>query len=414
MKHLLQNSITFKATFAILSGTLSVPAFAQTQNPNNANPFATPANVLATPAPPSALKQATPLVKPLPPSATNPAPATNSAFIPLPSSSWSIYLDDVPTATGITWKKEPHVITVKSIKGKATYVTQLNGSFNDKKHSSLLIDSVPVPVGKDGTFSFDFPLSTKDTSTPISIVDSLGNIQKEKIIVKFIQPVAQAPAKVAATPVPVAARVERSNYSTTVGASLTLINYEQTSLAPFREYAVTGKAAVTYSVPASRLSYSGSIFFTGVPFGTTSPDQVTLSFFGFNARVGYELPWLRRPWKLSIMGGLYFTSANARGGSSLDTNLGYSVSGIQGLMTLNRSFRRGDSIGIYTKFAPLSDGISFNPASSEIAVGLAYNFVPNVMGRGFGVSTDYSKTQLTIGALNAKTSTLSFGANYHF
>ena len=352
---------------------------------------------------------------------------------------WKFDYRDLKSEGPLAWRKDQPQILSENSADKKAVKAKISGYFKKKNSGSLLINRVPIPVASSGSFSFLVPLEERDSQVEVTTVDRSGNIDKSRIVITYTpasplavkRPPTPSPTptpspvpplkilfipKPSPSPTPTSSQAipARNNYSSTLGVGLSMINYDQTSLSTLREYALTGKINVAYTPFPSRWNFAGSIFFTGIPFGSSSADKVTLSFFGFNARVGYVVPWLRTPWRLNLMGGLYFTSANAKGGTELDANLGSSVSGVQFFPVLSRTFRRGDSVGLYFKLAPLANGFALSVSSAEYATGISYNFVPNRSGQGFGISVDASTMKLILGTLSVKSSSISFGSYYHF
>ena len=95
-----------------------------------------------------------------------------------------------------------------------------------------------------------------------------------------------------------------------------------------------------------------------------------LRFVGLNARAGYVLPGVREPWRVTILGGLYYTTMFVP-----ETNFGFvNLVGPQLFPVFRRAVKGGDSYSGYFKFSPLGKNFAVNFSSREIAIGGAYNW----------------------------------------
>lgn len=152
----------------------------------------------------------------------------------------------------------------------------------------------------------------------------------------------------------------------------TLAIYEQTRVREFTQTALTLKASHLFSFKPPVWDVGASGFVTLLPLKSSGAGNKFRSL-GLNARVGYTFQGIKAPWRLSLLGGAYFTSMLVSEG-----NFGFkNLAGPQVFPSVARSFRNGNVGTLYLKYSPISDGTRLlSLQSCEIAGGLGYILMP--------------------------------------
>jgi len=136
----------------------------------------------------------------------------------------------------------------------------------------------------------------------------------------------------------------------------------------------------------------GVNFFSSIVSLSNSPNDLTGKSMGANLRAGYAFPFIKEPWRLTLLLGINYSSSTLS-----EDYLNYSyVRFFQLFPTLRRVFNNGDLLNIYLKFVPLTDGfaiLDFN--QREVASGISYVFLLKNK-RPLSVSFDYSNTKVSL------------------
>lgn len=195
----------------------------------------------------------------------------------------------------------------------------------------------------------------------------------------------------------------------TASLGFTRVDYLETGAAEYQAVMITPK--INYKKPLStRWDLGANAFFTAAPI-TKNQNVVTLRFFGANVRAGYQIESVPRPWRLSLMGGLYYTT-------TFETNnsVGFKdMAGPQIFPVLSREFRRGESGFAYLKYAPMLDGAAVTFRGREYAAGLGYSIQSERIKRPVSVTLDYSQLRLNFENLlliRSQTLTLGVGTTW--
>ena len=198
------------------------------------------------------------------------------------------------------------------------------------------------------------------------------------------------------------------------GLGFTFVDYQDNQSENFTETAITLNARILYFLVPRKWDIGASGYFTILPLSSTSAASRSPRFFGLNARVGYVLPFVHSPWRLSLLVGIYYATM-----LSADTPSIYgfrNVSGPQVYPLLTRIFSLRHSAYVYGKYSPINNGISkflSIGSNSEIAAGGGYVWRFE-SGGALTASLDFSMLSLKIGSAVAKVSTFSIGASYGF
>lgn len=246
----------------------------------------------------------------------------------------------------------------------------------------LLVNNNEVTTGKDGTFRVALAFAGPATQLLFSAVGPRGQIEKQSFALSF--PGFAFWAADLKDPLK-----KRHSFSATLGA--TLLGYEETDSDPLNQIAMTGKMAYTYLLFPPRWDFGASAYMNLATVSTNQPGK-TARFLGLNARIGYVVPGVQEPWRLSLMSGVYWVSMFVTGNEFGFNNL----MGPQVFPVLRKMMPSGDSIVGYGKFSPVGSGLSFlNLGNREIAFGASY--IHRLSGfHALSVGLDFSDLRLSI------------------
>jgi hypothetical protein len=157
--------------------------------------------------------------------------------------------------------------------------------------------------------------------------------------------------------------------------------------------------------PKWDLGFSG--FMNLATLSKSGADEV--KFLGLNLRLGYIFPQVRAPWRLSLYGGWYYTSAS----SSSDT-FGYrNVSGPQLYPSLRRTLANGHAVSTYLKFSPIFNSLGLlGLSNSEIATGIGY-LIPSE-SHTYSINLDFARLHLTNEEIETNSTSVSLGGSMTF
>ncbi len=252
----------------------------------------------------------------------------------------------------------------------------------------------------DGKFMMRLPLSDTKTSFRFIAISPRGIIERETVVIyapKF--------EKLARKP-----KIRYKRHFFTPGLSATYLQFDHNirAIYKFSEVALTAKLGYRYLWLPPNWDVGISGFVTALPLSTTGPESIR--FIGFNFRVGYVLPFVTSPWRVSIFAGTYYNTMAFHSG-----RFGYkNANGPQIYPTIERELNSGSSIFVYFKFSPVSNRFDFlDLESREIAGGGGYRFsLPNQ--DTIGVALDYADFNMKIDRSQVSTRSFSLGVNYGF
>ncbi|MEK6579955.1 MAG: hypothetical protein AABZ55_12065 [Bdellovibrionota bacterium] len=304
-------------------------------------------------------------------------------------------LDTIPE---LKWGAKSAKIEVVSVPEGEAYFVSVPGSFN-AEDTALLTDREQVAISEKGDFLLKIPVKGENSSVDFLSVSPFGTLKREKLGVSF-------PGWNAFLAKRKSPALGTRRFFVTPSLGLTLINYTQTGLTPFSETALTGKVSALYYL-APRWDIGLASFFTLIPVTSTVPEN-KIRFLGVNGRIGYVVPWVKSPWRLSLMTGVYFTTTFVPGSTFGFENM----TGPQLFPVLTRVWNNGRSSTFYFKFSPVT--AQFTPlalSNREIAGGGSYGFrLKN--GHAMSIAMDVSSIQLTLENTQIKATTFSLGVGY--
>lgn len=197
----------------------------------------------------------------------------------------------------------------------------------------------------------------------------------------------------------------------TPSLGFSFISYSQAPALPFQFDALTFKLSYLHRFELSRWDLAANGFITALPLGQ-DPNGNTLRFLGLNLRAGYHLlANSKSSWDLALLGGIYYTTMFVSPGSYGFQN----ATGPQLYPALSYSFGPRLTLGIYGKYSPVTNGLSFLALSNrELAEGVWMAWTLR-SGHPISLTLDHSDFYLDFGAgtiIDYASSTLGLGYGF--
>jgi len=298
---------------------------------------------------------------------------------------------DAPIA-GLTFPEKDLKTDVQSFGDDLRVLVTLKGSYNSKDQWTLSWKDQKqvklLKVDKAGNFAITLPLYAKATSVDIMAVGPMGEVEEEEVGIDF--PDYDAFKNHAKFEPP-----KRSSLGVSLG--VTSINYTETDCSPLSELALTAKVSYQSLIFPPNWDVAFNVYGTAMPL-TSTVASTNIRFLGANARIGFVVPFVTSPWRLSIMGGGYYTtSLVSQPAAVIHTLAEYSgfnnMYGPQIFPVLSRKFGKADSIYLYSKFSPIMNNFIPTFASTEFAVGGGWSHpLPN--GTPLTIAVDFDDLNL--------------------
>jgi hypothetical protein len=288
---------------------------------------------------------------------------------------------EAPPLQRDTTRAEPHSIVF------------VEGTFR-RQGWYILLGNRPLQVSpKDGSFRLRVPYSPRPRSFTFKAVGPHGSTVAESITIRF------PPRDPLRTP---DGRPPSPWGQLSLGANLSAISYKDSRIADFSELGLTVKGSYTKALWGSTWDVGASFYFTALTLSSSTGE--TARFLGVNGRIGYVLPAVREPWRLTLLGGTYYTTMFVP-----SRRFGFkSMAGPQ-LFPVLRLRRGGVSIVGYLKFSPVTDGTQFLAISNrEVAGGGAY-LIPLKRGGVVSFTLDVANLALKIRTVTISSTSVSLG-----
>jgi len=234
-----------------------------------------------------------------------------------------------------------------------------------------------MPVKPDGQFFFLVPIRSAKRLFQMTAVGPRGEAETEKLALIIPNWEKWLASEKSATIKP------QAPFSFVPSLGVSSIVYKETGTPDFRELALTGKVSFQIAF-SNEWNLGANVFLNFMPVSASRTD-ITVRFFGANLRIGYALPFIRNPWRLSLMTGLYYSQMFVTQSRFGYTPMVYP----QFYPVLSRRLGTGHSLMAYSKFVPVN-GIK----EAEISGGLG---LTSLLKNGHSVSTmlDYSVINFT-------------------
>jgi hypothetical protein len=265
-------------------------------------------------------------------------------------------------------------------------IAMLKGAFT-KQDWSLIWDKKLIAMGHKeggGKFEYPMPLRGKTTEIELLLISPEGDIARQEFVIQYE---GWGDRKTLGK---TEARTVKSG-SLVVGAGISHISYTETNKPDLSQFALTAKAAYTSLAFPPNWDFGMSAYATLVPFLASGPSSAA-RFLGLNLRFGYSVPSIKEPWRLSLLGGVYYTTMMVS-----SKEYGYAnVAGPQFYPVVRRIAANGETLAGYLKFSPVSSGFSvLNLSSREIAAGASWSR-PRAGGGMISYSIDLADIELDI------------------
>ncbi|MBC7691550.1 MAG: hypothetical protein H7222_07250 [Methylotenera sp.] len=296
------------------------------------------------------------------------------------------------------------------IKGGPDATFAIQGTY-ERPNWHLIVDNHTIELDRKNHFTHEFQArGTADLAVQFLAIGPKGEIERQLIVI---------PARLW-TPKE-ETHDASSDKRTFISPSvlLTRFRHSETNVSVYESTAVTLKASFNHTLVPERWDLGVTSFFTAFQLSKPSEVQllksrtvltdVSVRYFGLNIRAGYVLPKLVESCRFVIYGGGYYTTMIVSQNQFGFTNL----SGPQIYPSLRKSFQKGDTLGAYLKYSPVSNRfVVLNFSNREIAAGLAYTFRDRILnGMPLSASFDYSNIAFGLRGIQVHTTTLSVGAS---
>lgn len=174
---------------------------------------------------------------------------------------------------------------------------------------------------------------------------------------------------------------------------VTLVNYKETGVQDYAAALLTARLGYVRNFGARPWDLKLSVFMSGLPLSGGRP-EVSARFAGGDARVGHRF-LDSGAWALSLSGGFHYATMMVTAPTSKQLFGFKNMMGPLIIPMVGYRMPDGGSVGVYVRFAPISEtplsGLSFS--RREIALGA--NWSPRLRrSRGMNVGLDYSMTDL--------------------
>lgn len=268
----------------------------------------------------------------------------------------------------------------------------LRGKF--KKPQWTLVwgnESKPVKVKTDQSFEIEVDLKEPVRSIELIAIGPLGELEKEPMTLSASD-VAPPEKKWSATPV----------------LGLAWLSYSESGAEPYSSLMTTIRAQGAYQLKPGKWEVAAEA--TLSLFSLYQNQDASVWDYGLNWRVGYHLPQLKAPWKLTLSGGSFYTS-------TVDSEDRFGISNVGGPQLsaiLSRDLGQDRSATGYLKFSPIFNGFGLQGLSSKaLAAGGEYSFKVRQRHR-LGVHLDFSRWAVSTTARQGAATSIGMGASYHF
>ncbi len=315
----------------------------------------------------------------------------------------------------LVWDAEEFSIDFQKVGFEVKPVVNLTGKFT-REDWGLVWDKEHLIDPKTNQTEFSFVITLTEEKTPLQLVAvgpkeevemddqlvELGEIETEKITleVKDWEKLKQELEK---------QRVKR--YSIMAALGLTSLTYQETGTdskyPTYNMIGLTAKGSYQYLLVPQRWDFVASSFFTVLPI-MDNLTNISGRFFGLNLRAGYTVPYVKDPWKLMVLGGLYYTTTIV---SSNEFGFKH-MTGPQIYPLVQRTLNNGDLVSAYFKFSPVASGFGLLSLSSrEIAFGGGFTHWLN-NGHPLHLLLDFSNIQISIENQKSTATTFTLSSGY--
>ena len=310
-------------------------------------------------------------------------------FIPNPYSQTS-----QQKISNLVWKRLTDIpIVMDIVEGKQETFAIIDGKYEGKDRP-LILGTRPIKRTASGLFRLRIPVRSKLLEFDIVAIDQFGKVERERFFISF--PTWKPPSL-------------RKRYAIVPSLGLTQISYQETGKSDLSETAITAKISVAYDIIPRKWDLAIAGYYTLLPL-VTNQSGISARFLGLNFRAGYSVPFVRAPWQLTLMTGVYYTT-------TIVTNNSFGFQDLMGpqfFPVLRGRVANADSVLGYFKFSPVGAGFALTSLSNrEIAFGVGWSHLFR-NARSITVSVDWANLSLLIDDTTIQSTSLSLSVGYSF
>jgi hypothetical protein len=296
---------------------------------------------------------------------------------------------------GLSLNGEDYKTAIEEHEGKAREFVIIKGKFS-KPQFHLVYEGEKIKTSETGDVEIKIPVEPHSSTVvvPFRVVGPLGEVQEEKVtfgIIHRIQ-IPEDPSRIYFTP----------------EAGVSWISYRETSKTDYSEFALTLKASARRQIFNPSWDIASNAFFTAFPLNQNY--AASARFLGVNFRLGYTLPLIQAPWKVSLHGGWYYTTMRVAQNQFGFTNM----AGPQIFSVIQRTLKSNDIARGYIKISPVSSSATsslWSFKNRELALGGAYvHFLPN--GHTLLATIDWARFDIVFPRQTIQVNSLTIGAGY--
>lgn len=276
--------------------------------------------------------------------------------------------DEEGKITGLTWNLErPLPVLLMDEGAEIRLYVDVSGSYTQEEWA-LIFDSKRVEP-RQKKFSFRALIEGRASQLELVAVGPEGELQRQKAYIIF--------EDWDRFQTSLGKSRQGKRWAISPGLGLTWNGYEQTGVPEISQWALTGKLSLQYVIRPPNWDLGINAFYTLQPLKNDGLDTAQIRFLGSNLRLGYVLPFVPEPWRISLQAGYYYITMMVP-----DGQFGFSnISGPQVFPSFRRILSNGDSVMAYVKFSPVSKQFALLQMSNrEIAWGGGWG---SVFQRGF-------------------------------
>ena len=307
-----------------------------------------------------------------------------------------VHMNETDRISALEWKSEDLTMDAKAFGDGIVTLVILEGEYNRSDWTLIYDKKKMVPV-VNGEFHLEIPMKDRAIELDFLAIGPLGEIEKENIGIYF--------KEIKTFTQKAEGRPPKTNFFQ-FGMNNSVISYDETGVDSYSSVSLTGKSSYSYLIFPPDWDFGTSLYYTLLPITKTGNNAVR--FLGVNLRFGYVVPFVTEPWRLSVLGGMYYTTmfvTNDRFGFK-------NLAGPQLFPALKRTFRGGKAIVSYLKFSPISNGLSLLSLSNrELALGGAYLY-PLKNGHSIAFTLDVAIFYFKIRQVEIQSSSISLGLSY--
>jgi hypothetical protein len=272
---------------------------------------------------------------------------------------------------------------------------------------NVIFENAPLDVDAEGAFAISLGLDGAQTKIEVLAIGPLGEVENAAIEVEVPQFLARRPTASA----PPQETAGAKGFS--VGLGVASLSHTETSIPEFTQLGLNLKVGYHRALSSPREDLGASAVATLLPLARNR-DEASVRTLGFNLRYGRVVTPEGAPWRLTLYGGIYFTTMTTTLRSDLQALptfaqqqylFGYSnVGGPQIYPTVRRELGGENFVTGYLKYSPVASGLSLLSLSNrEFALGVAYGrplpeWAISLLGRekSLAFTVDYSNLSLDL------------------